>query len=198
MAAAPAIYTLHSTAPAYQKFRVLVSARDATTTTYIVHAFFQPWVGPGVKWQSRRVGNVISFASLQHKRSSDDRETCQFLSRVHQLDRWRSNEGVEEGQKIRHRALFLFHSTICSGGAFISESLSCNSEVHTSAQRFVILKMRFFSSGSTSVCYKQRRTSVPRPLSFWTLKLDEKVGCLPVTFVCASEYSNHNIICGQP
>ena len=40
--AAPAIYTVHSTAPAYQEIRMLVSARDATTTTYIVHAFFQP------------------------------------------------------------------------------------------------------------------------------------------------------------
>ena len=40
--AAPAIYTVHSTAPAYQENRVLVSARDATTTTYVVHALFQP------------------------------------------------------------------------------------------------------------------------------------------------------------
>ena len=40
--AAPVIYTVHSTAPAYQENRVLVSARDATTTTYVVHAFFQP------------------------------------------------------------------------------------------------------------------------------------------------------------
>ena len=71
--AAPAIYTVHSTAPAYQEIRVLVSARDATTTTYIVHAFFQPCVGPDVIWQSRRVGNVISVASRQHKQSSDDR-----------------------------------------------------------------------------------------------------------------------------
>ena len=39
---APAIYTVHSTAPAYQKIGVLVSARDATTTTCVVHAFFQP------------------------------------------------------------------------------------------------------------------------------------------------------------
>ena len=42
--AAPAIYTVPSTAPAYQEIRVLVSARDATTTTYVVHAFFQPVV----------------------------------------------------------------------------------------------------------------------------------------------------------
>ena len=40
--AAPAIYTVHSTAPAYQNNRVIVSARDATTTTYVAHAFFQP------------------------------------------------------------------------------------------------------------------------------------------------------------
>ena len=40
--AAPAIHTVHSTAPAYQEIRVLVSARDATTTTNVVHAFFQP------------------------------------------------------------------------------------------------------------------------------------------------------------
>ena len=40
--AAPAIYTVHSTAPAYQEIWVLVSARDATTTIYVVHAFFQP------------------------------------------------------------------------------------------------------------------------------------------------------------
>ena len=40
--AAPAIYTVHSTSPAYQENRVLVSARDATTTIYVVHAFFQP------------------------------------------------------------------------------------------------------------------------------------------------------------
>ena len=39
---APAIYTVHSTAPAYQEIRVLVSACDATTTTYVVHAFFSP------------------------------------------------------------------------------------------------------------------------------------------------------------
>ena len=38
--AAPAIYTVHSTAPAYQNNRVIVSARDATTTTYVAHAFF--------------------------------------------------------------------------------------------------------------------------------------------------------------
>ena len=35
-------YTVHSTAPAYQNNRVIVSARDATTTTYVAHAFFQP------------------------------------------------------------------------------------------------------------------------------------------------------------
>ena len=40
--AAPAIYTVHSTAPAYQEKRVLVSTRDATTTTYVSHTFFQP------------------------------------------------------------------------------------------------------------------------------------------------------------
>ena len=39
--AAPAIYTVHLTAPAYQN-RVIVSARDATTTTSVAHAFFQP------------------------------------------------------------------------------------------------------------------------------------------------------------
>ena len=33
--AARAIYTVHSTAPAYQENRVLVSARDTTTTTYV-------------------------------------------------------------------------------------------------------------------------------------------------------------------
>ena len=40
--AATAIYTVHSTAPAYQEIRVLVSARVATTTMYVVHAFCQP------------------------------------------------------------------------------------------------------------------------------------------------------------
>ena len=39
---APATYTVHSTAPAYQEIRVIVLARNATTTTYVVHAFFQP------------------------------------------------------------------------------------------------------------------------------------------------------------
>ena len=38
--AAPAIYTVHSTAPAYQNNRVIVSARDATATTYVADAFF--------------------------------------------------------------------------------------------------------------------------------------------------------------
>ena len=40
----PAIYIVHSTAPAYQKKknRVLVSACDTTTTTYVVHAFLWP------------------------------------------------------------------------------------------------------------------------------------------------------------
>ena len=40
--AAPAIYTVHSTAPAYQENRVLVSARDVTTTTFVVHTSFEP------------------------------------------------------------------------------------------------------------------------------------------------------------
>ena len=40
--AVPANYIGHSTAAAYQENRVLVSARDATTTTYVVHAFLQP------------------------------------------------------------------------------------------------------------------------------------------------------------
>ena len=40
--AVPAIYIMHSTAPAYQENRVLVSACDTTTTTYVVHAFFRP------------------------------------------------------------------------------------------------------------------------------------------------------------
>ena len=113
-----------------------------------------------------------------------------FFSRVYQLTCWtdeRSNEGVEEGQKIHHRALSPFHSPICSGGAFNSDSFSCNSEVHTSAQMFVILKMRFFSSGILRFVNEQRRTSVPRSFRFWTLKWDGKVGCLPVTFVCAGE-----------
>ena len=39
--AAPATYTVHSTAPAYQEIKVLFSARDVTTTTYVVHSFFQ-------------------------------------------------------------------------------------------------------------------------------------------------------------
>ena len=38
----PANYIVHSTAPAYRENRVLVSARDTTTTTYVVHAFFRP------------------------------------------------------------------------------------------------------------------------------------------------------------
>ena len=40
--AVPAIYIMHSTAPAYQENRVLVSVCDTTTTTYVVHAFFRP------------------------------------------------------------------------------------------------------------------------------------------------------------
>ena len=43
--AAPATYTVHSTAPAYQEIKVLISASDVTTTTYVVHAFFQPVPG---------------------------------------------------------------------------------------------------------------------------------------------------------
>ena len=39
---APVTCTIHSIAPAYQKIRVLVSDREATITTYVVHAFFQP------------------------------------------------------------------------------------------------------------------------------------------------------------
>ena len=35
----PPYTPVHSTAPAYQNNRVIVSARDATTTTYVAHAF---------------------------------------------------------------------------------------------------------------------------------------------------------------
>ena len=72
-------------------------------------------------------------------------------------------------------------------------------EVHTSAQMFVNLKMRFFSSGSTSVY--QRTTTYIRTslLSFWMLGWDEEVWCLPVTFVTQVElYSDHSVVCGQP
>ena len=152
-------------------------------------------------WQLRRFGNEISFASLQHKRSSEDRETCQFFSRVYQLTCLtdeRSNEGVEEGQKIHPRALSLFHYPICSGGAFISDSLSCSSEVHTSAQKFVILKMRFFSSESISVCYKQRRTPEPRSFRSGCLNGMERSGVFP-SHSCAQVklYSIQSILCGQ-
>ena len=39
------------------------------------------------------------------------------------------DSGARLGQKIHHRALSLFHSPICAGGAFISDSFSCYSEV---------------------------------------------------------------------
>ena len=40
--AAHAIFTVHSTAPAYQKIEGLVSAHSVTTTTYIVPPSFSP------------------------------------------------------------------------------------------------------------------------------------------------------------
>ena len=86
----------------------------------------------------------------------------------------------------------LFHSPISVGGAFISDSLSCYSEVHTSAQMFVILKCGSSLRVALRFVNEQRRTSVPRSFCSGCLGV-ERSGVFP-SHSCAQVEISHELV----
>ena len=104
---------------------------------------------------------------------------------------------VKNGQKIHHRALFLFHSPICAGGAFISDSLSCFSEVHASAQMFVILKMRSSLREALQFVNEQRHRPVPCSFLSGCLAWIKRSGVFPSHSCAQMElYFDQSVVCG--
>ena len=124
---------------------------------------------------------------MNNLRTTDGRTSFFMENTSLRSCRTRGPAKVGKSAKKSIIARFLFFSPNCSGASFTSDSLSC----YSSAQVFVILKMRFFSSGRTSVLLKTTTYIRTLLLSSWMLWVRWEVWCLLVTFVAQMElYSN--------
>ena len=132
--------------PRTKKLRVLVSAHSETITTYILPRLLSSLSWSCIMVQSRQVGNVISFASQQHSILRRNEKHASFSHGYTSLRSCQTG-GPPKVVKLVRKSIIAR-----SGASFTSDSHRCYSEVHSPAQMFVILKMRVFSSGSTSVC----------------------------------------------
>ena len=124
------------------------------TSKDLPREFWRDWACCG----GHRVTEVLLPLSMQALFSTEQhhsltyRDVPVFLTGITSLRAWQTRGPAKVLKKARRFIIARFLFFILRIALAVLFFFFGFSEVHTSAQMFVILKMRFFSSGSTSVC----------------------------------------------